>query len=164
MDHVINILLADYPQFTFAHGEVAFWSPSDKTVHYTTGKPHSEASILHELAHGLLAHVNYSNDLDLLRKEIDAWELAKNISCRYDITIDANHVQDCLDTYRDWLHKRSTCPRCGMNGLQNGTKVYTCLNCSHEWCVGSARFCRPYRRSTDMKKSRNTVPALFHFS
>ena len=164
MNHITRKLQDAYPAFVFTESTNAFWSPRDKTVHYTTGEPHSEAGLLHELAHAILGHTTYTSDLDLLHKEIAAWEQAHSLAKQYDVPINADHTQDCLDTYRDWLHKRSMCPSCRTNGLQTDIQVYNCLNCGHTWHVSSSRFCRPYRRSTGMKKGRNIIPALSRFS
>jgi hypothetical protein len=60
------------------------------------------------------------------------------------VIIDEEHIQNCLDTYRDWLHKRSTCPRCDSHGLQT-SEQYKCYNCRAVWRVGNERFCRAYR-------------------
>jgi hypothetical protein len=164
MDHIVHKLQAAYPDFTFIQGAAAFWSPREKTIHYTIGNNQSIAGLMHELAHALLLHTTYTSDVDLLHKEIAAWELASKIAGTYALIIDTNHIQDCLDTYRDWLHKRSTCPACRMNGIQTDVHTYNCLNCAHTWHVSGSRFCRPYRRSTGMKKDRNNVPILSRFS
>lgn len=164
MEHIARKIESDYPQFTFVSGKVACWSPRDNEVQYTLGKTYSMAGLFHELGHALLGHQHYQTDLDLLAKEIAAWERATMLATSYSVIIDPDHIQDCLDTYRDWLHKRSTCPTCRANGLQTGPQIYNCLNCEHTWQVSSSRFCRPYRRSTGMKKDRNDVPALSRFS
>jgi hypothetical protein len=109
-------------------------------------------SILHELGHALLDHQSYENDVNLLQKEAEAWEKAVIVAKSYGMTIDQEHIQNCLDTYRDWLHKRSTCPTCSSHGLQQNKALYRCLNCQGAWKVSSARFCRPYR----LKKALTT--------
>lgn len=147
MDGFISKLQGDYPSLTFVQGETACWSPQDNQVFYTYDPQNGVASVLHELAHALLGHKQYSNDLDLLYKEVAAWTTARHLAERYKINIDDNHIQDCLDTYRDWLHKRSTCPVCHLNGLQTHIGCYRCLNCEHSWNVSDSRLCRPYRRS-----------------
>lgn len=129
------------------------WSPATKTVHYDS-KSLSELSgswaLIHETAHALLNHSNYSSDFNLLTMEVAAWDKAKEIAIILGIDIDENHIQDCLDTYRDWLHRRSTCPTCGCVSLQHGSKDYNCHNCNTSWQVSSARFCRPYRRRSSL--------------
>jgi hypothetical protein len=147
METLVRKLQQDYPDVVFRIGDAPCWSPRNRQVIYTIERTHSIAGLFHELAHAHLKHEGYASDLDLLAKEVSAWETARTLAHTYDIIIDAEHVEDCLDTYRDWLHKRSTCPRCHMNGLQHDSGRYNCINCDHSWRVSTSRFCRPYRRS-----------------
>lgn len=62
------------------------------------------------------------------------------------LTISEDHIQDCLDSYRDWLHKRSLCPDCNLSSIQIDTHTYMCVFCHKKWHVTAERFCRPYRR------------------
>jgi predicted RNA-binding Zn-ribbon protein involved in translation (DUF1610 family) len=62
--------------------------------------------------------------------------------------LNPDHIQDCLDTYRDWLHRRSRCPTCGMHVLQDKSNSYKCFNCGTSWQVSGRRFARPYRLRT----------------
>jgi hypothetical protein len=146
MEKLIAKLQADYPQFTFIAGRIASWSPKHKRVAYVDIT--EDASIwaaLHELGHALAGHTTYESDVVLIRKETEAWQKALEISPHYDIHIDDEHVQNCLDTYRDWLYKRSTCPACEGHGIQEAHDTYSCYNCTTTWHVSSERFCRPYR-------------------
>jgi hypothetical protein len=103
---------------------------------------------LHETGHALLGHTSYQADFELVRLEAAAWERAKSLALSLDMTIDEGHIQNCLDTYRDWLHKRSLCPSCGTQSLQQGDFVhYRCHNCHTKWRVGTDRFCRAYRQT-----------------
>jgi hypothetical protein len=150
MEKLIHRLQGDFPAYTFNAGPVAHWSPQTQEVFYGAQEERLTApwSILHELGHALLGHNTYQNDVSLLLKESDAWSKACALATRYGIHIDADHIQKCLDTYRDWLHKRSTCPTCHGHGVQQAS-TYTCLNCRAQWHVGAARFCRTYRRSAN---------------
>jgi hypothetical protein len=146
MEKFVETLRRDYPQITFQEAAVASWSPEQRQVFYSPGEQHTGLwSVLHELGHALLDHRSYESDINLLQKETDAWQQAVTIAKRYQVVIDPEHIQNCLDTYRDWLHKRSTCPTCGSHGLQQSKSLYCCLNCRGTWKVSSARFCRPYR-------------------
>jgi ribosomal protein L37AE/L43A len=152
MDNLIRKLRLDYPSLSFISGLSACWSPHNNQVRYTNDKQYGAAGLLHELAHALLGHTQYLNDIDLLHKEVAAWEKARTLATRYDVTLDDNHIQDCLDTYRDWLHKRSTCPVCNANGVQQiHTGHYSCLNCMHRWIVSDSLLKRPYRRSSALQ-------------
>lgn len=144
----INRLSKDYPGFKFKQGSHEHWSPGTKTVTYNLkrGLPELQCGLLHELSHALLDHTNYSSDFELLKMESEAWRLAAQIAEKYEIEISQDHIQNCLDTYRDWLHRRSTCPTCGIHVLQKNSATYHCFNCGTEWSVTSGRFVRAYRR------------------
>lgn len=142
-------LATDFPQFSFKAGRQAHWSPRTKTITYSLSETigRFRFGILHELAHALLGHTNYHSDFELLKLESEAWNLAAKIGKKYGVRISDDHIQNCLDTYRDWLHRRSTCPACGMHVLQKDAVRYQCFNCRTVWRVTSSRFVRPYRKT-----------------
>lgn len=137
----------DFPDLNFKRGSQDNWSPRSKTITYKPGSSlrMMQFSVLHELAHAQLGHTNYHNDFELIRLEGAAWDLAAKIGKKYGVKIDDEHIQNCLDTYRDWLHARSTCPTCGVNSLQKDSRSYHCFNCGSDWSVTSGHFVRPYR-------------------
>jgi hypothetical protein len=143
-------LKRDYPDFSFKAGTQDHWSPKTNTIIYKSdvGQTELKYGVLHELAHAQLGHRNYHNDFELLKLESAAWDLAAKIGRKYGVKINDEHIQNCLDTYRDWLHARSTCPACGTNALQKDPHHYHCFNCSTEWRVTSGHFVRPYRLET----------------
>lgn len=149
MIKLITNLERDYPDLTFKAGETFSWSPKTNSVLYVlhpTDPIIAEWSLLHEVGHGLLAHNDYVSDFELLSLEVEAWQKAKQIAASYNITIDDEHIENCLDTYRDWLYQRSTCPVCTTTSLQTDKHTYSCINCDTTWRVSSSRLCRPYRR------------------
>ena len=141
-------LKADYPQFLFKPADRFLWSPAEQTVYYTS-EPDSDSFLLHELSHGLLSHDDYDYDVGLIAMERAAWDRAVLLSKDYHLTIDDDLVQSTLDTYRDWLHARSTCPECQATGLQTKKLNYTCPACRHHWRVNEARLCGLRRSATD---------------
>lgn len=148
MEKLILKLKQDYPTLTFTKGSLLCWSPIKQQIFYDpTANDKGVYGVLHEIGHARLNHTSYETDADLVKKEILAWEEAYTIAKEYDVLLDDEHVQDCLDTYRDWLHKRSTCPTCSSKGIQTGHERYTCINCQHQWQVSHSQLCRPYRRS-----------------
>ena len=153
MKSLLAKLQKDYPKIAFAAAATFYWSPKDQVVYYNPNKLDAPAqwALLHELCHGLLQHTNYQTDFELLQLEVAAWAHAKTVARPYKLTISEDHIQDCLDTYRDWLHARSTCPGCTEHGLQRNDKAYVCINCDNEWHVSASRFCRPYRRLAQSK-------------
>ena len=145
----ITALAKDYPNFGFKAGKQDHWSPKTSTITYRGDEALQKMkfSVLHELAHAILGHKNYHSDFELLKLESEAWKLAAKIGKKYAVKIDEDHIQNCLDTYRDWLHQRSRCPACGMHVLQSDPRHYHCFNCGACWSVTSGRFVRPYRKS-----------------
>lgn len=110
-------------------------------------------ALIHEVAHAVLDHQGYKTDAGLLMLEVEAWEKARELGSGLKVEIEAEHIQECLNTYRDWLYARSTCPTCMLNSLQVEETEYFCLNCSTRWSVSGARFCRPYRMQSRHKKT-----------
>jgi predicted RNA-binding Zn-ribbon protein involved in translation (DUF1610 family) len=144
----IDKIAADYPQFSFKAGSHEHWSPKTKTITYESiaSQQYIKYGVLHELAHALLGHNNYHSDFELLKLETHAWQTAADIGKKYGVKIDDEHIQNCLDTYRDWLHRRSKCPTCGVHVLQADARTYKCFNCGASWNVSAGRFARSYRR------------------
>jgi len=131
----------DYSQLLFIPSDRFSWSPTKQTIFYDQSDTSNTSLLLHELAHGLLGHHDYSKDIELVAMESEAWDKALELADTYGIKIKDDTVQDNLDTYREWLHARSTCPRCDATGYQSGKNTYTCVACAHEWRVNEARLC-----------------------
>lgn len=145
---IVDALRNRYPTFAYRKGSHFSWSPETKEIVYDSTRSGAILgwSILHETAHALLEHSNYRADFELLQLEVSAWERAKVLAHEFGIKIDENHIQDCLDTYRDWLYQRSVCPRCNNKSLQQEVAThYQCFNCHAAWKVTPSRFCRAYR-------------------
>src|SRR5688572_553670 len=135
MDRLLKQVKADYPSLKFSDGETFSWSPSTGTI---TCRPADDEqlntwSLLHEVAHALLGHKKYTTDFELLLLEVAAWDKARQLAKHYGIDIDEGHIQDCIDTYRDWLYQRSNCPRCSNTSLQRNAVTYNCFNCGASW-------------------------------
>lgn len=142
---LISRLRIDYPQFLFKKDTQFLWAPVEQTIYYTFSNDSCYIFLLHELSHGLLNHVNYNYDIELITMERQAWDMATILAKKYGLTIDEDIIQTTLDTYRDWIHARSTCPNCTATGIQTQKYNYRCLACGHEWHVNEARI-RALRR------------------
>jgi hypothetical protein len=144
----IKDLQRDYPHLKFKPGKQEHWSPKTQTISYNPNQDTEQLryGLLHEIAHAQLKHNSYQSDFELLKLESHAWELAAKVGKKYKVKIDEDHIQNCLDTYRDWLHRRSACPACGTHVMQRDSRSYQCFNCQTVWQVSSGRFVRPYRR------------------
>lgn len=148
MQPLIDNLLVRFPELSFRADNHFYWSPEKREIAYraTASDKGAVWSLLHEASHALLAHQTYRNDFELLEMEVAAWEHAKQLAVQLELgAIDENHIQDCLDTYRDWLHKRCLCPTCGSRSFQQDERHYVCHNCTTNWRVTPSRFCRSYR-------------------
>ncbi len=145
--NLISQLRADFPEFSLKKGSRDHWSPRSNTITYkgSSSSAETQYGILHELAHAKLGHTNYGSDFELLKMESLAWDLAAKIGKKYGVKIPEDYIQNCLDSYRDWLHARSACPTCGVNVLQKDPRNYKCFNCGTQWSVTAGRFVRPYR-------------------
>ncbi len=138
----------DFADLTFENGQHFEWQPDSRTVVYDIDDPYFDAHLLHEVSHAILNHTKYDRDIDLIAMERDAWQLAKvEMAERYGVRVPASILHYDMDTYRDWLHSRSTCPHCGSNGLQVKKREYRCVTCLRSWKVNEARSCalRRYR-------------------
>lgn len=148
MQILLKTLRKKFPELRFTAGLQFSWSPENSEIIYKLGASGQQAtwSLLHETGHALLEHQTYGADFELLQLEVAAWEKAKHIAEELGIKIDEDHVQDSLDTYRDWLYKRSICPECNTKCLQqDDTNTYRCHNCHATWQVTASRFGRSYR-------------------
>jgi hypothetical protein len=152
MDKLAALLRKAYPDFTIIAGDLFYWSPQTKEVFYKEAG--DSGSLLHELGHALLGHSHFTTDVDLMHKEIAAWEKARELASIHGVELNQTAIERCLDSYRDWLHKRSTCPDCGSHGLQTTQRLYKCLNCHKTWKVSSSATCRPYRQQKWLQNAK----------
>lgn len=129
-------LRADYPNFEFTSSEAPHWNMAEHTIYYNT----DDATTLHELGHALLGHHSYGQDIELIQMERAAWNKACELAPKYGIEISADDVEAALDSYRDWLYRRSLCPTCGQCGIQSAENYcYTCPNCHTTWRASSGK-------------------------
>jgi len=160
MEQLLQSLSADHPDIHFVAGKTFYWSPTSQEVFYKYSSIDQSSlwSLLHETGHALLGHTRYVLDFELLQLELAAWQKASELAECHGIAMDTDHIENCLDSYRDWLHRRSICPSCGTQALQiDEGSAYRCYNCQNTWKVTPSRFCRPYRQGVAKTKS----PATF---
>lgn len=139
--HLLAKLKTDFPAFQFTPSHEFRWAPEEMAIHYDE-TANDNPTLLHELAHAILAHKEYAKDINLIELERNAWEYARTtLSPMYAVTVEEDIIQDSLDTYRDWLHARSTCPECDAIGMQTKKSSYKCIACGAQWKVNDARFC-----------------------
>lgn len=137
-----------FEHLQFKVGDQFEWHPKDATILYDPDDPDFDAHLLHELGHAVLRHDTYERDVDLIAMERDAWQTARmDLGPRFNVSVEGDLIHHDMDTYRDWLHARSTCPHCGSNGLQIKKAEYKCVTCRKSWRVNQAKHCqlRRYR-------------------
>lgn len=137
-----------FAQFSFVQHEIFHWSPAKNTVYYDTSKLDKTTGIFqlfHELGHALCGHTTYTSGVQLLKIEAEAWEEAKKLADSYQLTISTQQIEQCLDSYRDWLYLRSSCPKCTTMALEIEPNQYHCFNCLQQWKVPASQATRHYR-------------------
>lgn len=146
---LLERIRTDYPRVQFVESNQFSWHAGAKHISYlatAADDPRGTWALLHELGHALLNHTDYESDAELLGMEVAAWEKAEELASAYGIQIADDYTQHCLDSYRDWLHVRATCPSCYVRSLQTSPRSYTCHSCGTTWNVSRSRHCRPYRK------------------
>ena len=130
MKSLIKKLEVDYPEFKFKVGEkFSFRYP--RTITIGPDEPNAKLLLLHELGHAILGHREYGTDVSRLKMEMEAWEKAQELVLKYGVEFDEEVAQGELDTYRDWLHKKSRCPKCGLTRFQDTDGIYYCPRCEN---------------------------------
>lgn len=133
MQELIERLRSDYPHLRFKEGKRFSFRPV-RTIIFVLGPGGNEQKfnklqLLHELGHAVLEHKNFATDPERLQMERAAWEQAQILCEKYDVEYDEDFVEMALDTYRDWLHRKSTCSKCGLTCYQTRDGKYHCPNC-----------------------------------
>ncbi len=144
----IDTIIAAYPTLLFETSETFSWSPTRGVIAYIPDSAETTQRLLHEISHALLKHTAYSKDIELIAMERDAWGYARlKLAPLYDLVITSETIESNLNTYRDWMHARSTCPKCAATGLQTAKTAYTCVACRNTWEVNTAIGCQLRRYS-----------------
>ena len=142
-------IMSDFSSINFLSSDEFYWSAKNNTVYYDSGRlltTEGTYRFIHEIGHATSGHTNFQSGVQLLSLETEAWESAKKIAEGYNITIDSDFIEDCLDSYRDWLHVRSICPNCKTVSIEADENVYKCFNCLQKWRVSSDQRSRCYRQ------------------
>lgn len=130
-----------YPDFSWKIGSRFKYKP-EKTIFIDENCPapwpYYALLALHELGHGLSKHKDYKTDVERLRIESEAWQRAKreieshkNWQSEYGVSYNEDFAEAELDSYRDWLHNKSKCKKCGLTRFQTEDGHYHCPNCDY---------------------------------
>ena len=133
---------------TLKKGELFSWNHTACVITYNPRLENAEAYLLHEFSHALLQHKEYAQDVELLKMERAAWDKALTLTSKFNVSISNNLIESALDTYRDWLHSRSTCPTCNATGIETAKQQYECIACHTTWHTNEARDCSLRRYTT----------------
>ncbi|MBR3368560.1 hypothetical protein IKG45_02075 [Candidatus Saccharibacteria bacterium] len=131
MENSIKFLVSikkTYPEFNFKQGKRFSFHPK-KTITYSETENNFELLLLHELGHALNGDFSFKTDIERLKIEMNAWETAKKLANSLNVTYDEEFIENELDSYRNWLHKKSLCKSCGLTRYQTPDGVYHCPHC-----------------------------------
>ena len=123
-------LAGDWAEFRFVFGKKFTFRPP-RTIVIGPSEPQWQLLVLHEISHAILKHKSFKMDAERLKMETAAWEEAQKLAKRYKIEMDEDLIQEELDTYREWLHKKSRCPVCGLTRFQTPDSKYHCPRCEN---------------------------------
>ncbi len=136
LNKVLSYLSFKYKNINFVEGDDFIWSSKNKTVTYKKANtPQNTWALIHEAAHAALGHTDYRSDHQLLILELQAWQKAKALAKEMSVEINQDHIEDCLDTYRNWISQRAACPNCQVVSSQSQDCIYDCFNCRCKWAV-----------------------------
>ena len=126
----LTTLKTDYPAFSFKPGKKFLFRPK-KSIFYLETNQNFQLLFLHELSHALLGHFSYNTSLERLQIERDAWAKTKELCKKHNVQFSSSQAENELDTYRDWLHKKSRCPKCELTRFQTPDGEYHCPRCEN---------------------------------
>jgi hypothetical protein len=92
-------------------------------------------ALLHEISHAKLQHFHYRFDFELFVMEARAWHLTRNLAKKHRVRVDEAYIEDCIDSYDNWLTKRATCPKCSTFNIQKAPNQFVCYSCTTCWQV-----------------------------
>ncbi|MBR0488513.1 hypothetical protein IJJ39_02475 [Candidatus Saccharibacteria bacterium] len=129
MDKVLfDRIRNDYPEIRFRKG-VKFLFRPPKTIVLGPEEENDSLVLAHELGHYLCGHQDFKTEIERLKCERQAWEKARELCEKYGIIYDEKIVEAEIDTYRDWLDKKSRCPKCGLTRFQTREGKWCCPQC-----------------------------------
>lgn len=125
---LVELLQVDYPDFCFRKAKRFSFRPPNKIM---IGPEEDDDSLLllHELGHAIAGHRSFNQDVERVKMEREAWEEARGLCEKYGVEYDEDLAESELDTYRDWLDKKSRCPACGLTRFQTPDRRYHCPRC-----------------------------------
>ena len=118
----------DFPELRFVQGRKFAFRPP-RTVVIGEVETNDSLLFLHELGHVVSGHQSFSTGVKRLKMEAEAWAKARELAERYEVEWDEEVAQEELDSYREWLHRKARCPKCGLTRYQTPDGVFHCPQC-----------------------------------
>ena len=126
---LIEQLQSDYPEFRFLKGAKFLFRPPRTIYYMPDAVEYGDLLLMHELGHAVLHHRDFRTNAERVKMERAAWEKARELCKLYGVEFRDDVAQGELDSYRDWLHQKSRCPKCGLTRFQTPDGVYHCPKC-----------------------------------
>ena len=132
--NLVERLSKDFPELRFRQGRKFAFRPARTIIYEPATEVEAEYKIysmrlLHEVGHALSGHRDYTQDLMRVKMECEAWGKARELSERYGVEYDEEVAEGELTSYREWLHQRSKCPKCGLTRYQTRGGEWKCPGC-----------------------------------
>ena len=125
---LVERLKKERPELRFVKGRKFAFRPP-RTIVVGPSEEADDLLLLHEVGHAILGHRGFETDVGRLKMEMAAWEKARELATTYGVEWGEEVVQGELDTYRDWLHQKSRCPKCGLTRFETPDGQYHCPKC-----------------------------------
>lgn len=132
LNSLLKQLQNDYPEFVFRPSGKKYLFRPPRTIVLGPDKKMPELLLLHELSHAVLQHFSFDTDIKRLKMESDAWAKTKELAKKYGVEVDDDYIEDQLDTYRDWLHAKSKCKKCGLTRFETPDGKWHCPFCEQK--------------------------------
>ena len=132
LNSLLKQLQNDYKEFVFRPGGKKYLFRPPHTIVLGPDEEMSELLLLHELSHAVLQHFSFDTDIKRLKMESDAWAKTKELAKKYGVEVDDDYIEDQLDTYRDWLHAKSKCKKCGLTRFETPDGKWHCPFCEQK--------------------------------
>lgn len=126
---LIEKLRGDFPFLRFVSGKRFLFRPPRTVVVPADFSDEENLLLLHEVGHALIGLFDFDTEVERLKIEVLAWEKARELCGLYGVMVDDELIERELDTYRDWLHQKSRCPKCGLTRFQTPDSIWHCSKC-----------------------------------
>ena len=119
-----------FPDFRFKTGRKFMFRPP-RTIFIGPEEEGDEILLLHELGHAILGHRDFNMNVQRLKMEMEAWEKARELAEEFGVPIEEDKIETELDTYRNYVDKKSRCPKCGLARYETPDGQYHCPRCEN---------------------------------